>query len=215
MVFNISRLAFAGFFALFATPLAAVPVTYDFTANIPNVAAELQAAGFNINAVTGSFSYDTNGTDEEASPAVGEYDDALTSVFFEDPSGMITGSSASGFVVTENDNPRDVFSVAAVASALTGSSLTGFELANLRVFLEDNSQTALLSDELPIDLNFSLFVDERIFTLGYQRTLDGEVFFARGELTSLTRRPTEVIPEPATLPLFASAVLLLGLRRRH
>lgn len=220
------------------SPAHAATASFSFTAEITqldiigDVSGFPDVSGLSVSdAFTGSFSYDLGQPDTDGSPNIGNYVAGPFDLILNLPNSTPTVTQSNftnSFVDVRNDqglfaSDRFVISGRDVFDPPAGQIQT---VDDITIQLDDLSGLAFGSDSLPAVLNLADFGPSFV-TMQYSRCVatggfpscDPIIGFLsfRAQLTSI--EALSAVPLPATLPLFAGGLGLLGLfgwwRRRR
>jgi hypothetical protein len=205
-----------------ASTAAAVPITFAFTAEVTG--SSLLGMGIDEgHIVTGSFTYDTAGTDLNSSDGIAEFlDTGITSVSFSVTSSL--GSydwAASDFqtfstTVWNDTNQSDLFRIFSFSPQTTSSTSDVYlQTAQLRLRNFDPvlpTLAPLTSDAIPTTLNLADWASQAQFSFFVVNGDGLGVGRVDSTLTSLTQ--VNSVPEPSSLVLVGAGIAAsFGFRR--
>ena len=179
----------------------ASPITFVFTGSVTDDPFTLSTFGAPI---SGSYTFDSAATDAIPGPSTGSFASIGPQFgFLVNVDGTPYSVSGSLIVNTANNIGVDQYGALATDGALT-----------LEVFLQDATQSALSSDALPL-----LPPLLSAFDVGQFRLFSADAEFL-GSVDSLACSagcgdPANTVPEPASIPLLLTAILLVACVARH
>lgn len=219
---------------LAAAPSYAAPISYDFSAQVSSLAlggtlslpAELSDSASLLGSImTGSFTFDSSGTDLFADVATeGYYVGNITAFsvslnghqFAYDPNQDPSDPYIFSSVFVENDDPIPAptdgvfFQAQAGPGLLPAPALPGYRFGMaLGTFSTDTG--LLASDSIPTNL---LALDGWIFALIFSDLDSGDQLFMQGDAT-LTPHVATAVTAPAGWPLLVAGLLMLPIARRR
>ena len=199
----------------FATsiPAGAAVLQYNYTGMIDAVIADdtgqLATNGVAVGtAFSGSFAYDTASAPNSGIPGINSYPGISFSVQFAS-GAQVDGSD---FIVEVGNDVSGVDFLTFQSRIASSANFSYSSTFRFHVDVRDSTMTAFSSLALPATLSLADF-NGAVFT--FRGGTDLKIDKAEGALTTLELAP--VVPIPAALPLFASALVgfgLVGHRRR-
>ena len=218
--------------ASFSGLAVAAPVTFNFTAQITQVHVSLLADVSVGDTLSGSMTYELLTPDSVASPSIGGYSGAISSLSYA--GGAISGNGSGSIGIGNNQPLGDLFTGVG-ASSFSGVSASGN--MDFRMELRDSDATALSDDSLPTSAGFfgggnfagisdgamiQLFLSDGAFSgVSAEALIDPSAAFGLLTgvealiLTLTTDTETGQVSEPAILLLFGFGVAGIALVNRR
>jgi hypothetical protein len=182
------------------------PITFNFTGSVTQVPVDDLGTGIqSLDAITGSFTFDSAAVDAIAAPTSGSYtsNGAAFGMTVSIGAGAVTFSESGFLNIGILNSFVDQYTVTASSAALV-----------LDLFFQDNSGAEFGSDGLPLSPPALTGFAQREFHLD-QTNIAGDETQADGTITSLTCGSgcsASSVPEPSSAALLLTGAILCGLR---
>lgn len=191
----------------------AAPFTYNFTATVYSVDAQLTSAFFLGQSVTGSVTLNPAVPDVWLTPIGGFYPWSV--VNFGVDIGSYAVSSTAGHVYTSNNDPDDRFEIYTGNGYPTGPSVGSLNLSEARLIFQDTTATHMSTDAFVQQIVVGDWTSATGYLSFAPSTGSGD-YRVRFALDSEPAPGASPVPEPVSLALVGSgAAALVSARRRQ
>lgn len=208
--------------ALAAAGAATAQVTtYRFSGTVASVGANLGSTVQAGNAYQADFSFDPAVATQFNFGSFALYKSLLSEIRITTAGGTLVWAAADplsddinhGFTIDNNNGGRDAITFSTGPGQLLGPALNGKAVVSHNFTLQDNTQTAFSSANIPASLGPTDF-GTKVLRLYFDGNLPADTI--NFNLTSIELNPT-AIPEPSTYALLAGSLALGGVcwRRRR